>query len=243
MCRDPGICDDNPCVNGGVCYAGIGKYTCNCPMGFLGYNCEMDCQARKDIVLMLDSSSSVGEVNFEIMKKFMASLVKDMTSIGVDHNFALVTYNSKVDLIFSLNRYRQMTQIEDAILTTRYKPGGSNIADAVRTAAEVFSPSLGDRSGAENIAILFTTGTSTVNSEDTLASAEDLKYGGAKFVSVGIGMSDPSEITQMSSSQNDVFQVINADALEEIKAEIMRSSCTMNDHTGGGGGELEGSRV
>lgn len=175
------------------------------------------------------------------MQKFLAAVVRDLTSTGIEHRFSLVTYNSRVQLAFSLKRYRQINQIEDAILTTRYNPGGSNIADAIRTASEVFSPSLGDRSNADNIAMLFTVGKSSINSADTIEAAEDIKYGGARFVSVGVGVSDPSEIKQMVSSQNDLFQVASASQLSEIRSEILRSSCTITSDQPAGG-ELEGSR-
>ena len=33
-------CKDNPCNNGGNCVDGVASYTCVCPVGFLGLDCE-----------------------------------------------------------------------------------------------------------------------------------------------------------------------------------------------------------
>lgn len=38
---DKGVCENNPCENGGTCMPGIGEYTCQCQVGFLGKHCEV----------------------------------------------------------------------------------------------------------------------------------------------------------------------------------------------------------
>ena len=37
---DTNECIPNPCLNGAVCVDGLNGYTCNCPAGYTGVNCE-----------------------------------------------------------------------------------------------------------------------------------------------------------------------------------------------------------
>ena len=37
---DVNECDPDPCLNGAVCVDGINGYTCICPAGYTGVNCE-----------------------------------------------------------------------------------------------------------------------------------------------------------------------------------------------------------
>lgn len=78
-----------------------------------------DCQERKDIVFVLDSSTSVGPDNFGLMLGYVQELVKELTAGGQEHRFSLITYSTEVKTIFSFSRYNQAQQVLDAISTTR----------------------------------------------------------------------------------------------------------------------------
>lgn len=34
-------CSSNPCQNGGTCEDKVNKYSCNCPLPYIGVNCEV----------------------------------------------------------------------------------------------------------------------------------------------------------------------------------------------------------
>ena len=37
---DTNDCAPNPCTNGGTCEDKVNNYTCTCPMGYAGRNCQ-----------------------------------------------------------------------------------------------------------------------------------------------------------------------------------------------------------
>lgn len=78
-----------------------------------------DCQERKDICFVLDSSTSVGPDNFGLMLDYVKALVQELSAGGQDHRFSLITYSTEVKTIFSFNRYSQAGQVLDAVTTTR----------------------------------------------------------------------------------------------------------------------------
>jgi hypothetical protein len=78
-----------------------------------------ECQTSKDIVLVLDSSTSVGPNNFGLMLDYVKALVAELSGEGQNHRFALITYSTDVNTIFSFNRYGTSQQVMDAIATTR----------------------------------------------------------------------------------------------------------------------------
>lgn len=41
-------CKDNPCNNGGKCKDGIASYTCACPKGFTGTDCEISMKCSSN---------------------------------------------------------------------------------------------------------------------------------------------------------------------------------------------------
>ena len=53
------------------------------------------CNARADVVFLLDSSGSVGHVDFRRVKQFAADMISEL-SIGRDHTrVGLATYSSR----------------------------------------------------------------------------------------------------------------------------------------------------
>jgi len=225
VCRHEKVCAGSPCQNGGTCMVGPGHYTCKCEPGFVGDNCELDCSASKDICFIVDSSNSVGHRNFDTKLEFMAGLVEDLTRGDMDHRFCLIRYSTSVSTIFSLNRYNDAKDVTHAIRSASYVFGSSNTAGGLRQAIDMFTPAFGDRSSAENIAILITDGDSNHNHQDTIPAAEDLRAKGVRVIGVGIGLRDFKEINAVASSQQDVFKVRSFAELDAMKRNVEEGTC------------------
>uniref|UniRef100_A0A0B7BC59 Uncharacterized protein n=1 Tax=Arion vulgaris TaxID=1028688 RepID=A0A0B7BC59_9EUPU len=228
-CLDSGVCDENPCMHDGTCIAGIGTFSCQCLNGFVGNTCELDCQENKDIVFILDASESVGQHNFELMLKFVSTIVKDLTVYGQEHYFSLITYSTDVKTIFSFNRYRTVEKILEAIQTTKYTSGSTNTAGGLRQAAQLFQEEFGDRPSAKNVAILMTDGQSNVNYWDTVPAATKLKATRVQVITVGINLENSDEINNIASSRKDVFVTSSFRSLDSVKINILERSCSSRE--------------
>lgn len=101
----------------------------------------IDCSYRKDIVLVLDASASVGSANFKLMVEYVVELVKHLTKGGQDHRFSLITYSTKVKTIFSFNRYDTPERVIQAMITMPYTAGATNTAGGLRQARALFDRS------------------------------------------------------------------------------------------------------
>lgn len=109
-----------------------------------------------ELVFVVDSSESIGQVNFEKIKGFVTSLV-DLISVG--HNatrVGLVLYTHKVDLEFNLARYMNKEDVQQAIRGIPYLGEGTYTGSAIRKATqEAFFSA---RPGVRKVAIVITDG-------------------------------------------------------------------------------------
>ena len=85
-----------------------------------------------DIVFVLDSSTSVGQSNFDLLKNYVSQLVTRLR-IGTNLNrVAIITYGATVDRAFYLNQFTNINQLVASVLNVRYLGGSSNLAEAFR---------------------------------------------------------------------------------------------------------------
>lgn len=176
-------------------------------------------------MFLLDSSDSVGEANFKQALKFIYEIIEELSTKGSYNRFALITFSDEVQIVFSLGRYNDFKIIQNAVKYTRYRPGSTNTADALRVAEEISVPSYGDRKDAENIVFLITDGESNVREHDTIPAAQAVKGLGARIITIGVNLNNMTEVEAIASSKDDVYRVGSFPDLEGIKEDILARSC------------------
>ena len=62
------------------------------------------CNAKADIVFIIDSSGSVGRANYAKIMRFVMAIVDDLTISPNATQVGLVTFSSRAWMIFPLNR-------------------------------------------------------------------------------------------------------------------------------------------
>jgi len=121
-----------------------------------------------DVVLVLDTSTSMGWSDFGHMKSFLSTLTEHVISnLNLDSGripLGLVTFSSTVRPLFNLSSFTTVARIQTAISSFNYSSGATNTADAL---AHVRTTMLtGARNNVLKIVVVLTDG----KSEDTEAT-------------------------------------------------------------------------
>ncbi len=61
LVADGNECSSNPCLNGGRCIDGCASYTCLCPTGYVGTNCQLSNQCTLNVTARHGRGLSIGD--------------------------------------------------------------------------------------------------------------------------------------------------------------------------------------
>ncbi|XP_069108494.1 cartilage matrix protein-like [Argopecten irradians] len=183
---------------------------------------------EKDIVFVLDSSTSVGDDNFRRMIDFVKSFLHIADIDSGAYRVAVLTYSTNVQIQFLLNTWTTKSDIFSALDIIPYAYGSTNTADAIKMMrTEVFQIIHGDRPNVPNIAIIVTDGVSNINARRTVPEADEAKAVGIEIYALGIGLSDEEELKQLASSplSEHLYTVKDFSELTLLKDNIFTTFC------------------
>lgn len=187
-----------------------------------------ECPSRADVVFLVDSSGSIGRINFARSMDFLYSLVAEL-NIDADYTrVAMITFSTKAKIAFYLDSHRSLESLQRAVYSAQFVYGDANIADAFRLAREsIFTPRHGDRPDVRNLIVLLTDGVGNVAPTRTIPEAEKCREAGIHVLSVGIGMENTAELEEIvSEPKNDnVFPVSDFGALNSVLAKVFEAVC------------------
>ncbi|XP_078718860.1 collagen alpha-1(XIV) chain-like isoform X1 [Lampetra fluviatilis] len=203
--------------------------------------------AAVDLVFVVDGSWSVGRVNFEKVKGFMASLVQalvraasssssssseeesseeaDSDSGGGGVRVGIVQYSTDARTEFLPNEHTDADKLIEAIRRLPYKGGSTNTGDALQFAQRMmFAEGAGTRDGIPKIAFVITDG----KSQDAVAApAQQLRSAGIEIFTLGIKEADVAELQEMASAplERHLFNVASFDDVKGVQGEIISHVC------------------
>ena len=147
---------------------------------FISFN--LDCTGSADLVLVIDSSGSVGKHNFQHQLEFFQDFIQHLDIDRGHVRIALVIFseNVTVELYFSANQTQR--SVSRAIQNAHFMYGSTNMVAALRTVKDdVFSGEHGDRPDVQNVCIFITDGVSNLNNLQTVPVARELRYSNILF--------------------------------------------------------------
>ena len=189
-----------------------------------------------DIVILLDSSTSVTFKNFKKVLNSTKRFIAD-PDIDIDNGLVrvgIVIYSNTAESQFNLNTYTKKRQILKAIDKIQFTYGRTNTAEALRLMRTVmFDEDKGDRPDIPNVAIIVTDGVSTIKNKDTIPEADLARLQGIRIFGIGVGLTNTSELEAIAGEKENTYTIEHFDDLELKMDNLYQSICPGNSNVDG----------
>ncbi|CAL1528432.1 unnamed protein product [Lymnaea stagnalis] len=189
-----------------------------------------DSQTPTDVILVIDSSNSVGYDNFRTQLQFMANVTRHF-NIGSDRfRFAALAFSTGVQKLFDLRTYQDTVWIDQALLDADYDAASTNIAGALKFITDdgMFNGSAGGREMAKKhvrIVVLITDGGSD-NPNETIQQALALHQQHVHVVAIGVGITGGNkEFTNIVNNPRNTFTADSYDVLNLLEMQVVNRIC------------------
>lgn len=184
--------------------------------------------AEVDLVIILDSSTSVGQENYNKMLKFCKDFLANADIDSGAVQIGIVSYSTNVIVEFYMNTYSTKQQVFDAIDSIPYRYGSTNTYGGLQTTrTQLYTAGRGDRNGVPDVVIILTDGVSNINSRRTIPEAQRLRSAGIHIYAVGIGLQDTKELDAIATppKEENSFNVQDFDELATLSERVFQAFC------------------
>ncbi|XP_076799980.1 uncharacterized protein LOC143445052 isoform X4 [Clavelina lepadiformis] len=188
------------------------------------------CDGKKDIdlVIALDTSSSIGNRNFNLIKMFLSNLIRRF-EVGSDAlQVAALTYSRTISNLWSLKEYQTTEGLLRAIRNMNYPGGGTRTGLALETIyTKKFRPDEGKRPNATTVTLVLTDGVS----QDPVAEPANLLQSISRVIALGVKDASLNELKEIGSKPDEIFSIMVDDfnGLGSLFNTIINAVCYVND--------------
>ncbi|KAH9518401.1 hypothetical protein Btru_016734 [Bulinus truncatus] len=184
------------------------------------------CEGQADILLILDSSTSIGRTNYAALANFAGNLTTNF-HIGQDAiQFGAVLFSDSAHNLFDFSSFQTSEQVQQALTHMPYLGGSTHTdlaLDYARTTS--FTARYGARPNVGRVAIVITDGNSQ-NRDQTAEAAQRLKASRVMIIAVGVGSSvSQAELKAIASTDEDIFNVNDYSVLDDIRHSLVTTAC------------------
>ncbi|KAL0985323.1 hypothetical protein UPYG_G00155470 [Umbra pygmaea] len=199
------------------------------PKKMLSAICDRDCVRTEvaDIIFLVDSSTSISDVNFSIMKKFMMSVVNE-TKVGESQTrYGLIRFSTDVASLFPLNKFTSTEDVNNALKKLERIHGDTYTSKALTYSLDYFNKMYGGRKdlNVPQWLMVITDGGAT-DWPDLKASAKKLWDNGIVVFSIGVYDAKKDQLLTMANNDpSKVFFVDQFDKLKTLYRNISKEFC------------------
>lgn len=217
---------------------------CSCYPGFLYHkgkcvhpdNCPNKplCLRDADVMIMLDSSVSIGKRNFYLMKRFASTLVEQLNVDGGKcHRLSVVRYNHETKTFLNFKDYRKYThsQMIQKVESIPYRPGLTYIGEALhRVRRHEWTEAEGMRVDVPRVLFFLSDGTETNGELDPVFEAQRLRERGVQIVVLKLGGQSPKQKERLyklagAGGKVYVFGLRHFSEISRILSRIVSFNC------------------
>ncbi|GEM_PF-5123573 len=200
------------------------SWTCSTSTGLAPASCSaflqpiVDCNTApdRDIMLVVDDSGSIGATNFATVKTFIKSLT-DRLALTANDSIGLAKFSTTFN--HSISPTSNVASFKSAVDAMTYVGAGTYIDAGLHGGANMLVPL--NNNGNSKTVILISDG---ISGGDPIGSAQILKDGGYKILSVAIGNFDKTQMDQIKSPGTTLFNV-EFSSLNNIVDSLAYNAC------------------
>ncbi|EAW71108.1 collagen, type VI, alpha 3, isoform CRA_f [Homo sapiens] len=179
--------------------------------------------AAADIIFLVDSSWTIGEEHFQLVREFLYDVVKSLAVGENDFHFALVQFNGNPHTEFLLNTYRTKQEVLSHISNMSYIGGTNQTGKGLEYIMQShLTKAAGSRAGdgVPQVIVVLTDG----HSKDGLAlPSAELKSADVNVFAIGVEDADEGALKEIASEPLNMhmFNLENFTSLHDIVGNLV----------------------
>uniref|UniRef100_A0AAV2ME79 non-specific serine/threonine protein kinase n=1 Tax=Knipowitschia caucasica TaxID=637954 RepID=A0AAV2ME79_KNICA len=188
-----------------------------------------DCSSARlaDVVFIVDESESIGTPNFQLVRRFLHSVVSGLEVAPNRVRVGVVTYNDRPTAQVFLDSFSNKTDLLRFLKILPYHGGRTSTGKALNfTRDTIFRAERGSRmgKGVQQVAVVITDGQSQ---DDVGAAGAELRRAGVTVYALGVKKADKQELHKMASypAPKHTFIVDSFSKLKSVKQVLQKTLC------------------
>lgn len=181
-----------------------------------------------DLVILIDGSESISEVNWKVVKGSAINIVKKLEIAPDRWRVSVAQFSDKVLNHFYLDKYSDIQGVENAIDEITQRKQGTNTWEALKEIGDYFTPEHGSRikEGVSQNLLLITDG--KANDKEDPSTLANLRAKNIAVYAIGIGQDiNHHELIKIAGSRERVFyETFESLSLKTTAGKVLEAICT-----------------
>ncbi|KAF3692451.1 Collagen alpha-6(VI) chain Precursor [Channa argus] len=178
-----------------------------------------------DVIFLTDSSESIEEKDFRIIKDFLKSVIGKSIIGQNDVHVGLMQYSTQYVLEFPLNKFYTKDEMVNAVDTMKQMNEGTLTGKAITAVSGYFDKALGGRPELKRNLVILTDGRSQ---DDVKGPAKALRDKGVVIHAIGVGKANTKQLEEITGSLERVFYKSDFSTVKDLDRQLALKLCDID---------------